>query len=148
MKQRIDYKAIAPAGYAAMIQLKKYVEGGELPPVLVEMIYLRVSLINGCSFCVDMHTRALRGLGENERRIACVGAWREAPFYSPAERAALAWAEAVTEIADGHAPDDLYDEMARHFSEAELVAATYAAVLMNGFNRIAIGFRLIPPERV
>ena len=148
MKQRIDYKAVAPAGYAALIQLKKYVEGGELPPALVEIIYLRVSQINGCSFCVDMHARALRGLGEDERRIACISAWREAPFYSPAERAALAWAEAVTEIADSHAPDDLYEEMSRHFSEAELVAVTYAAVLMNGFNRIAIGFRLIPPERV
>lgn len=148
MKQRLDYKALAPAGYAAMVQLKKYVESGDLPPALVEMIYLRVSLINGCSFCVDMHSRALRGLGENERRVACVGAWREAPFYSAAERAALAWAEAITEIADGHAPDDLYEEMRRHFSETEIVAATYAAILMNGFNRIAIGFRLIPPERV
>jgi AhpD family alkylhydroperoxidase len=144
----LDYKALAPVGYAAMGQLKKYVESGDLPPALVEMIYLRVSLINGCSFCVDMHSRALRGLGEDERRVACVGAWREAPFYSAAERAALAWAEAVTEIADGHAPDDLYDEMCRHFSETEIVAATYAAILMNGFNRIAIGFRLIPPERV
>jgi AhpD family alkylhydroperoxidase len=148
MKQRVDYKALAPDGYAAMLQLKKYVDGSGLAPALIEMIELRVSQINGCSFCVDMHTRALRGHGEDERRIACTAAWREAPFYSARERAALGWAEAVTLIADSHAPDDLYEEMRRHFSEAELVAVTYAAVLMNGFNRIAVGFRLMPPERV
>ncbi|MBM3600699.1 MAG: carboxymuconolactone decarboxylase family protein [Alphaproteobacteria bacterium] len=144
MTQRMDYKAIAPDGYAAMLQLRKYVYASGLPHALIYMIELRVSQINGCAYCVDLHTRQLRELGENERRIACIVTWREAPFYSPRERAALAWTEAITLIAEDHAPDDVYEEVRRNFTEAELAAITYAAILMNGFNRLGIGFRLAP----
>jgi len=147
MTQRLDYKKLAPAGYAAMLDLRKYVHDSGVPLELIHMIELRVSQINGCAYCVDLHTRALRALGTSEQRIACVVVWREAPFFSPAERAALAWAESITLIADDHAPDSDYDELLRHFSEADATAVTFAAILMNGFNRLAIGFRMAPQAR-
>src|ERR1043166_7567055 len=102
---------------------------------------MRATQINGCAYCLDMHSKDARANGETEQRLYLLNAWREAPFYTDRERAALAWTEALTRVADTHAPDDVYEEARRQFSEDELVALTMAIVAINGWNRLAIGFR-------
>jgi AhpD family alkylhydroperoxidase len=112
-----------------------------LEPALIELVKLRASQINGCAFCIDMHTKDARAMGETEQRLYALSAWREAPFYTDRERAALAWTDAVTLVADGHVPDEVYTHVRQHFSQQELVNLTMAGIAINGWNRLAISFR-------
>lgn len=143
---RIDYTRVAPelgrtlGGLHVLLQKSAAGEG------LVDLIYHRVSQLNGCGFCLDMHAHAARRHGESERRLHTLAGWREAPFFSPAERAALAWAEALTAVGETHAPDELFAELRRHFGEREIVELTFAVAAINAWNRIAIGLRSIPPQ--
>ncbi|MFZ2875076.1 MAG: carboxymuconolactone decarboxylase family protein [Phycisphaerales bacterium] len=144
MKQRIDYHTASPGAFEAMLGLEKYVRGCGLDHTLLELVKTRASQINGCAYCLDMHTKDARAAGESEQRLYALGAWRETPFFTDRERAALAWAEAVTLIHRGHAPDAIYDEARAHFSEKELLDLTMAVVAINGWNRLAIAFRSVP----
>lgn len=140
MTQRIDYKKAAPEAYQAMLAIETCVRRSGLEHSLLELVKTRVSQINGCAHCLDMHTKEARAAGETEQRLYLLP-WREAPFYSGRERAALAWAEAVTRISMHGAPDDLYAEVRRHFDEKALVDLTLAIIAINGWNRLAIPFR-------
>ena len=144
MRERLDYEKASPAGYKAMLGLEQFVKKCGLEHPLLELVKMRASQINGCAFCLKMHSSDARKAGESEERLYLLDAWEEAPVYSPRERAALAWTEALTLITEGHAPDAVYDEARRHFSEAELVNLTLAIVAINGWNRICIGFRSMP----
>ena len=144
MDARIDYTKASPAALKAMYALQAAVNAGGLEPSLQELVKLRVSQVNGCAFCIDLHFREATAKGEKPERLYLLDAWREAPVYTPRERAALAWAEAVTLVSRTHVPDDVYAEARRHFDEAELVNLTLAVVAINGWNRFAIGFR-VPP---
>ena len=144
MQPRIEYDKIAPAGVQSMWGLEKYVRHCGLEPALLELVKLRASQINGCAYCIDMHTKDARARGESEQRLYALNAWQETPFFSDRERAALAWTEAVTEVADGHVPDEAYEAVRQHFDEKELVDLTLAIVAINGWNRMAISFRKVP----
>jgi AhpD family alkylhydroperoxidase len=141
---RLDYGSKSPAGHRAFLALNQFVENCGIEHPLLELIKIRASQINGCAFCLDMHTIDARAAGESEQRIYVLDAWREAPFYSDRERAALAWTEAVTLVSETHVPDDVYEEARRHFSVEELVNLTWAVVTINGWNRMAIAFRAQP----
>jgi AhpD family alkylhydroperoxidase len=143
MQPRIDY-AKAAGIRAAMKSLEDHVRHADEDRGLIELVKLRASLINGCSYCVDMHTKIARSLGETEQRLYAVSVWRETPFYSERERAALAWTEAVTLVNVGHVPDDVYDLARQHFSEEELIDLTLAIVAINSWNRLAIAFKTVP----
>ena len=119
--------------------------GSGLEPALINLVKTRASQINGCAYCIHMHTREARGRGESEERLYLLDAWRESPLYTERERAALAWTEAVTLVAKTHVPDAVYDEARRHFSAEELVKLTVAVVTINAWNRIAISFRAVHP---
>ncbi len=138
--QRIDYHHVAPAALAAMLDLQRYVDRCPLEHKLLELVKLRASQINGCAYCVDMHSKDARALGETEQRLYAVPVWREAPFFSERERAALAWTEAVTLISQAGVPDGVYQQARAQFSEKELVDLTLALIAINGWNRLAIGF--------
>lgn len=144
MQQRLDAHKLAPEGYKAMAGLQAYVSGSGLEPLLLELVKTRASQINGCAFCIAMHTKDARKLGESDERMHLLNAWEEAPVFTPRERAALAWTEAVTRVSEGHVPDAVYEEARKHFSEKELVDLTYAAVVINAWNRLAIAFRAQP----
>jgi AhpD family alkylhydroperoxidase len=144
MNARIDYYNASPDAMKAMIALEVAVGKLGLESSLVELIKLRASQINGCAYCVDLHTSDMRKAGETERRLSGVVVWRETPFFTARERAALAWTEALTRIADTHAPDADYAELAEQFNPAEMVAVTLAINAINGWNRVAIGFRKTP----
>lgn len=141
MDQRLSYGQIAPGVIKAMQGLESYVSESGLEKSLLELVKTRVSQINGCAFCLDMHTKDARAHGETEQRLYGLNAWRESPFYSERERAALAWAESVTLISSDHVPDALYEKTRQHFTEKELVDLTLAVVAINGWNRLAISFR-------
>ncbi len=143
MKERIDYRKAAPGALAAMWGLEKYVRNTGLDPSLLELVKLRASQLNGCAYCVDMHTKDARARGETEQRLYAVSVWREAPFFTEKERAALAWTEAVTLIGADRVPDDVYDLARRHFGEKELVDLTMAVIAINGWNRLAVSFRSV-----
>lgn len=145
MGKRLDYNQIAPAGAKALGGVYGYVMQSSLPPALVDLVYLRVSQINNCAFCLDMHTRDLLKKGEKTERIALVQAWAEAGnLFDERERAALAWAETVTRVADTGVPDEAYEVVRAAFEERELVDLTIAISLMNAYNRMAISFRNTP----
>lgn len=144
MKERLDYGAIAPGAMKAMYGLQHYVDACGLEPLLLELIKVRASQINGCAYCIDMHTKDARALGESEMRLYGLNAWRESPFYSDRERAALAWTESVTLVSETHVPDDVFEEARQHFSEKELVDLTTAVIVINAWNRFAIPFRDVP----
>jgi len=127
-----------------MLALNKFAEESGLEQTLLELVKIRASQINGCAFCIDMHTIDARAAGESEQRIYLLDAWRESPFYTDRERAALAWAESLTLVSETHVPDDVYDEARRYFSEEELVKLTWAVVVINGWNRVCIAFRSEP----
>ncbi|HEX9161410.1 MAG TPA: carboxymuconolactone decarboxylase family protein [Thermoanaerobaculia bacterium] len=146
MQKRLDYARKSPDGYRAMLALNHFAENCGLEHSLLELIKTRASQINGCAYCVDMHTIDARAGGETEQRLYLLNAWREAPFYTDRERAALAWTEAVTLVSETHVPDDVYEEARRHFSEEELVNLTWAVVVINGWNRVAVAFRSQPGE--
>jgi AhpD family alkylhydroperoxidase len=137
MTPRIDYASVAPGAAHAMYALQQYTQGTGLEHSLLELVKLRSSQLNGCAYCLDMHSKDARAKGETEQRIYVLSAWREAPFYTPRERAALAWAEAVTLIPDG-VSDELYASTREQFNEKELVDLTMAIVTINGWNRLAI----------
>jgi AhpD family alkylhydroperoxidase len=124
-----------------MLGLEKYLAQSGLEPELMDLVKLRASQINGCAYCIDMHWKDLRSEGQNEQRLYGLDAWAESPYYSDRERAALAWTEAVTRVADGHVPDQVFEEARRNFTDAELVNLTLCVVAINGWNRLAIAFR-------
>ncbi len=144
METRIDFYNASPNAIKAMVALEVAIAKLGLAPGLLDLVKLRASQINGCAFCVDMHSTDLRKRGETDRRIAAVAAWRETPFFTPRERAALGWAEAITLVAQTHAPDADYEALAAEFTEAESVDLTVAIGVINTWNRLAIGFRKIP----
>ena len=144
MKQRIDITKISPGAYRAMAGLEQYIHSTSLEPGLVHLLKFRASQINGCAYCLDMHSKDARALGETEQRLYGLDAWREAPYYTDRERAALAWIEALTLIREGHVEDDVFEAARKVFSEQELVDLSMVAVTINGWNRIAIAFRAEP----
>lgn len=144
MNARIDYLKVAHGVYDAMLGLEKYLHQCGLEETLIDLIKLRVSQINGCAYCIDMHWKDLRALGEREQRLYGLDAWEESPYYTDRERAALSWAEAVTNIRDGHVSDDVYQQAREHFSEKELADLTLAVATINAWNRLAISARSVP----
>ncbi len=144
MEQRIDYSKLAPEAMKAMQGLEKYMVKSGIERPLYELIKLRASQINGCAYCIDMHTKDARKAGETEQRLYALSAWRETPFYTARERAALAWTEELTLISETDVPDELYTEVSNDFSEREMVALTMAIITINGWNRLAISFRTPP----
>jgi AhpD family alkylhydroperoxidase len=141
--ERLDYHRIAPAAVTAMLDVQRYVDGSSLEKKLLELAKLRASQINGCAYCVDMHSKDARVLGETEQRLYAVAVWREAPFFSDRERAALAWTESVTLISQTGVPDDVYELARTQFSETELVDLTMAIIAINSWNRLAVSFRAV-----
>lgn len=146
MESRLNYTKLAPGGVQAMYKMHKYVQDSGLEQSLLELVKTRASQINGCAYCIDMHTKDARALGESEQRLYLLNAWREAPFYTERERAALAWTEAVTLISESHASDEVYAAAREQFSEQELVNLTMAIISINGWNRLAISFRAVPGD--
>ena len=144
MKARLDFRKASPQGENAMRGLHMFVRNCGLDHSLLELVKLRASQINGCAHCIDMHTKELRADGESEQRLYLLNAWRDSPFYSDRERAALAWTEAVTLVADTQVPDEVYEEARKRFTEEELVNLTLALVAINGANRLNIAFRTVP----
>jgi AhpD family alkylhydroperoxidase len=144
MQQRLDVMKISPAAYKALAGVQAYVDQSGLERSLLDLVKIRASQINGCAFCLVMHTNDARKHGETDERMYLLDAWHEAPVFTARERAALAWVEAVTLIADSHVPDDVYEEAREQFSEKELVDLTAAVVAINAWNRVSIAFRLMP----
>ncbi len=144
MEQRISYSTVAPGGIQALSGLEAYVRASGLEAELLHLIKTRASQLNGCAYCIDMHTKDARAGGETEQRLYALPAWRETPFYTDRERAALAWTEAVTLVSQGPVPDDLYAEVRAHFSEKALVDLTLAIIAINGWNRLSISFHTVP----
>jgi AhpD family alkylhydroperoxidase len=141
MKRRLNNLESGQGAMKAMFGLEAYLAKCGLETRLLHLLKFRVSQINGCAYCLDMHSKDLRAEGETEQRLYLLDAWRESPFYTDRERAALAWAEAVTLVTEGHVPDEVYDEARKQFSEEELVNLTLAVVTINGWNRLNIAFR-------
>jgi AhpD family alkylhydroperoxidase len=127
-----------------MYGLEAYLHQAGLEPLLLELVKVLASQINGCAYCLDMHTKVARSLGETEQRLYAASVWRESPYYSERERAALAWTEAITLVSVDHVPDEVYQNVREHFTEKELVDLTLAVVAINGWNRLAIAFRTVP----
>ncbi len=143
MKARMDYRNASPEGAKAVSALHGFVHRCGLERSLLELVKLRASQINGCAHCIDMHTKELRADGESEQRLYLLSAWREAPMYTERERAALAWTEAVTLVADTHVPDEVYEQVRTQFNETELANLTFAIVAINGANRLNVAFRTV-----
>ena len=141
MAPRIDYTKVGSGALRAMYGLEKYLAESSIEAPLRELVKLRASQINGCAYCIDMHWKDARAAGESEQRLYGLAAWREAPYYSERERAALAWAEELTLVAEHHVSDELYEQTRRQFGEQELIDLTLAVVTINAWNRIAISFR-------
>jgi AhpD family alkylhydroperoxidase len=145
MKPRLNHFAAAPEAMRAMVEFENRVRGGGLEPGLVHLVKTRASQVNGCAYCIHMHTREARAHGETEDRLHLLAAWRESPLYTERERAALAWTEALTLVAETHAPDSDYDALRAQFSEEDQVKLTLLIGAINAWNRIAIGFRAVHP---
>src|SRR6185503_3408318 len=144
MEPRFNGYKAAPGAYKAMIGLEEYLHNSGLEEGLLHLIKLRASQINGCAYCLDMHWKDLRAIGESEQRLYSLDAWRECPYYTDRERAALEWTEAVTRIADGHASDEIHELVRRHFNEKELADLTLTIAGINAWNRLSIAARLTP----
>lgn len=144
MEARLNYAKVAPGLIKAMHGLETYIANCGLEPTLKELIKLRASQINGCAYCIDMHSQDARALGETEQRLYALSAWQETPFFTERERAALLWTEKVTLIALDHVPDEVYEQVRQHFSEEELANLTLAIATINAWNRLAISFRAVP----
>jgi AhpD family alkylhydroperoxidase len=144
MQARLELSKVNPDAVKPIYALEAYLKNCGLEAPLLDLIKTRASQINGCAFCIDMHTGEARKRGESEQRLYLLDAWRESPFYTERERAALEWTEAVTLITEGHVPDELYERVRRHFTEQELVNLTLAVVAINGWNRLLISFRAVP----
>ncbi len=141
MEQRINFYEKGQNAIKPLYGLGAYLAKSSIEQPLFNLIYFRVSQINGCAYCLDMHSKDLRAAGETEQRLYMLEAWSEAPLYTERERAALAWAEAVTKVAEGHVPDEIYQEARKQFSETELIDLTMAVITINIYNRINIAFR-------
>ena len=152
MEERFSISKVAPGVYHAMLGLENYLKTSGLEENLLHLIRLRASQINGCAYCLDMHWKDLAALGEKEQRMYGLNAWREAPYYTERERAALAWTEAVTNLREGHVPDEVYEQAKKQFSEKEIANLTLAVAAINAWNRLAISSRTPagayqPPKR-
>src|SRR3954468_15442553 len=141
MQSRIDGLKVAPGAYHAMLGLETYLHQSGLEIPLLHLIKLRASQINGCAYCIDMHWKDLRAAGEDEQRLYGLDAWRESPYYTDRERAALEWTEAVTRVGDTHAPDSAYEVVRAQFDEKQTVELTWVIAAINAWNRMAISFR-------
>jgi AhpD family alkylhydroperoxidase len=146
MEARLDYAAVAPGVMKAMAGLKAYLNSTELEPPLLELVKLRASQINGCAYCVDMHSKDARAGGETEERLYTLSVWRDTPFFTPREQAALAWTEALTLLPQSHVSDDLYQATLDQFGEKGLVDLTLAVSYINAWNRFGVSFRDVPGE--
>src|SRR5262252_7258250 len=144
MQARVDYRKYGHEPLEALYEIEKYLAGSGLDHKLLLLIKMRASQINGCAFCLDMHSIDARAAGETEQRLYTLDAWAETPFFTDRERAALAWTEAVTLVSETHVPDDVYEETRQHFSEKELVDLTLAVGMINMWNRLAISTRSVP----
>ena len=144
MQKRADAFRLGQEGYKGMLALEAYLHHSSLPQPLVHLIKLRCSQMNGCAYCIDMHWKDLRAIGEPEHRLYGLDAWRESPFYSEQERAALGWAEEVTKIAETHAEDEAYDALRGQFTDQQIVELTFTISTINAWNRLAISFRAEP----
>jgi AhpD family alkylhydroperoxidase len=144
MIPRIDYRKFSPDALQAMLALEKHLAASGFEHKLMHLLKLRASQINGCAYCIDMHSIDARAAGETEQRLYALDAWRETPFFDDRERAALAWVEAVTLVSQTHVPDSVFDEARKHFSEQQIVDLTYLASTINAWNRIAISMRAVP----
>jgi AhpD family alkylhydroperoxidase len=147
MKPRMNYYQAAPDTIKALVALEEQIQSSGLEKSLIELVKTRASQINGCAFCINMHTQDARKQGETEQRLYLLNAWHESPLYTDRERAALAWTEALTLIAETHAPDDLYEDVRAHFSEPETVNLTMLIGAINAWNRLAIAFRAVHPVK-
>lgn len=147
MSLRLAYWSAAPDALKAMRGVGEYIAKAGFEPKLIDLVYLRISQINGCAYCCDIHSLDLRKAGETDQRLDCLAGWRESPFFTDRERAALGWAEALTRVADTHAPDEAYSPARAAFSDKELADLTFAISLMNAWNRIGVGFRHGPKPR-
>ncbi len=141
---RIDYWRLAPDALKAMFGLQQYIQRSSLEPRLIKLVEVRASVLNGCAYCVDMHTKDSRALGESEQRLYAVPVWRETPFFTDRERAALAWTEVVTNVGQTGVPDSAYDDVRAVFSELETVELTMVIVTINSWNRLSVSFRPEP----
>jgi len=148
MKPRISLMNVNPAIIQAMFGLEKQVSKGGLDNKLLNLVRMRASQINGCAFCLDMHSKDARAAGETEQRLYGLNAWRETPYYSARERAALEWTEALTLVTEGHVPDEVYERVRQEFSEDELAHLSLAIVAINGWNRLNIAARTVPGDYV
>ena len=144
MEARINYVKVAPGAYEAMLGLEKYLHQCGLEEPLIHLLKLRASQINGCAYCLDMHWKDLRAIGETEQRLYGLDAWEESPYYTERERAALAWTEAVTRVSESHVPDEVYEKARKQFNEKELADLTLAVATINAWNRLAIAARTVP----
>ena len=143
VEPRIDYRKIAPEAVQALWTVERYARTSKVERPLLELVKLRTSMINGCAYCVDMHSKDARNLGESEQRLYALSVWCEAPFFTPRERAALAWTEAVTKVGSDHVPDEVYRLAREHFDERQLGDLTKAIIAINAWNRLAIAFRAV-----
>jgi AhpD family alkylhydroperoxidase len=144
MEPRIDARRHAQEAQKAMYALEKYLAESGLEHNLIHLMKMRASQINGCAYCIDMHSKDARALGETEQRLYELDAWRETPFYSDRERAALAWTEAITLVSETHVPDSAYEEVRKFFNEKEIVDLTFVVTTINAWNRLAIALRAVP----
>jgi len=144
MPSRLDFSKVSPGGYMAMRHLEAHIRQSGLEPGLLELVKTRASQLNGCAYCIDMHTKDARAHGESEQRLYALPAWRETPFFSARERAALAWTEAVTLVAEGPIEEEDYEDAREQFDERSLADLTLAIVAINGWNRLAIAFAAVP----
>ena len=144
MQPRLDYTKASPGTVRALFGLEVYLHGCGLEHRLLHLVKLRASQINGCAYCIDMHSKDARAAGETEQRLYLLDAWREAPFYTDRERAAFAWTEAVTKVTEGHVPDAVFEEVREQFNDKELADLTMAIAAINAWNRMAISFRALP----
>ena len=144
MEARLNIFDLTPEPIKILVQLEAYLKHSTLERPLLELVKLRASQINGCAYCIDMHSKDARAAGETEQRLYCLDAWRECPFYTDRERAALEWTEAVTLITQGHVPDDLFARVRTAFTDKELADLNFAVVAINAWNRLAIPFRAVP----
>ena len=144
MKPRIDFNRVSPRAFQAMFGLQRYVNESGLDPALLRLMEMRASQINGCAYCLDMHSKDVRAAGESEQRLYVLDAWRETDFYSARERAALEWTEALTLVSRDHVPDHVFAAVREHFNEEELVNLSLAVVAINGWNRLNVAFETLP----
>jgi AhpD family alkylhydroperoxidase len=144
MEPRIHYEKFAPEALRGMYTIERYLHACSLGDQLLELVKMRASQINGCAFCLDMHSKDARAGGETEQRLYALNAWRETPFYTSRERAALEWTEALTLVSETHVPDEVYAAVKKEFNDAELIDLTYAVMAINAWNRLAIATRAVP----